>query len=387
MLRKQLSFFALLLITAAVSSASAQNVLRPSTIVGEVESVGETKIVIKAPIGTIHASILETTEFKRVSAEKPSLQTATPAERTDVAVRDKIIVTGVMESDGKTLPARAVYVMKKDDIAQKQAKESAAWTTNGVSGKISAIDAATGKITVEVREVAGTRSVSVEPASDAIFKRYAPNSIKYSEAVSGTAADIRVGDMLRARGEKNSDGSVLVAEEIITGAFRTVAGTVKSVDVAKNEIVITDIETAKDVTVSLATATTMKKFPEQTAMMLAAAQNNGGERPAGQRGERPAGQRGERPAGQRPMGGRPGGEGGIDAMLERFPTITAADIKPGEMIAVSSTAGSADDRINAIKLLAGVEPFLRAAGSGRSRGGSRGAGTGFTIPGLDDSDF
>ena len=83
-----------------------------------------------------------------------------------------------------------------------------------------------------------------------------------------------------------------------------------------------------------------------------------------------------------PGGGR---GGGIDEMLERFPSITAADLKAGDMIAVSSTKNGTLDRISAIKLLAGVEPFIRAAqASGQQgRGGQQG---GFNIPGLDGFD-
>lgn len=82
----------------------------------------------------------------------------------------------------------------------------------------------------------------------------------------------------------------------------------------------------------------------------------------------------------------PGGRGGsIDEMLERFPNITASDLKVGDMIAISSTKNGSVDHISAIKLLAGVEPFVRAAqASGNmQRGGQQG---GFNIPGLDGFD-
>jgi hypothetical protein len=90
------------------------------------------------------------------------------------------------------------------------------------------------------------------------------------------------------------------------------------------------------------------------------------------------------------MGGGPGGAGGgnIDDMIERFPNITVADLKVGDMIALSSTKNGAADKIKAIKLLAGVEPFLRMAAA-TSGGGRRGGGVegGFSIPGLDGIGF
>ena len=79
-----------------------------------------------------------------------------------------------------------------------------------------------------------------------------------------------------------------------------------------------------------------------------------------------------------------GPRGGIDDMLERFPTITVADLKAGDVIAVSSTKTTNLDRITAIKVLAGVEPFLRAAQmQAAAAGGQRGGGLSLDIPGLD----
>jgi len=75
-------------------------------------------------------------------------------------------------------------------------------------------------------------------------------------------------------------------------------------------------------------------------------------------------------------------------MLDRFPSITAAALKVGDMIAISSTKTDNTARMNAIKLLSGVEPFLRmaqASGGGARRGG--GVDGGFTIPGLDGIGF
>jgi hypothetical protein len=84
-------------------------------------------------------------------------------------------------------------------------------------------------------------------------------------------------------------------------------------------------------------------------------------------------------------GMRGGGGGNIDDMLERFPNITVENLKVGEMIAVSSTKSVNQERITAIKLLSGVEPFLKMQqASGQTQGrGRRSQDTGFSIPGLE----
>jgi hypothetical protein len=390
----------LLLISFAALSVFAQPTEPPkaSLIPGEVVSISDSTIVIKTKDAQLNVELSAKTEFKRVAAEKPSITSATPALLTDLSVGDKVIVSGFFGEDRSKLPARTVYLMSHVDLEKKQASDAARWTTRGISGKVASVNPAVGQIAVEVRTLMGSTTTMVSVKEGAIFKRYAPNSVKYNEAVASSLLEIKPGDMLRAVGDKSADGLSFSAEEVLTGAFQTIAGTVKSIDAAKNEIVITNLQTNKVVTIALATASTMKKFPEEFAQRMV---QFGG---AGANGQRPGGAQGA-PAGQQnPNSGQPGGNGGqpggpgrmmmgqggrgggIDEMLDRFPTITAADLKVGDMIAVSSTKNGAIDHINAIKLLAGVEPFVRAAqASGNLRGQGQG-GQNFNIPGLDGLD-
>lgn len=392
---RHLLFFSFL--SVFVAAVVAQDALKPTVVQGEVVSISTSDMVVKTKDAELRVILSGTTAYKRVSPEKPSITTAAAAAFSDIDVGDKVVVSGVFGEDKSRLPARTVYLMSKADIADKQRKDVERWTVRGISGKVSSINTATNQIAVEVRGLVGSSTVTITPKQSIVFKRYAPNSVKYAEAVASSIAEIKPGDMLRATGDRSADGLSFAADEIITGAFQTIAGTVKSVDVEKNEVVITNLQTNKDVTIALGTASVMKKFPEEMANRMAMMQGggapgaggappNGGQRPAPAGGQPGAGQPG---AGgpMRGMGGAP--RGGIDEMLERFPNITAADLKPGDMIAVSSTRNGVNDHISAIKLLAGVEPFIRAAqASGEFQRNRGGAGQGsFTIPGLDGFDF
>jgi hypothetical protein len=373
--------------------------MKPTVATGDVVSIEAGKIVLQTKDGAMDIVLSDKTDYKRVPPENPVLKAAVPSALSDIGIGDRLVVSGILSDDKKTLPARSVYLMTKADISQKNAKESEQWTTRGISGRVAAVDQITKQIKVEVRGLANTTTVMLTPKEGAKLLRYAPNSVKFSEAVKSSVNDILPGDMLRAIGDRSPDGASFSAEEIITGAFRTLAGRVKTVDVEKNEVVITDEASKKDVTVELASVSVMKKFPEEMAQRLAAFQS-------GQGGMRPGGP-GQGPAGANPVagqqtnaaqgGGAPGQgggpgrgfgggpRGGIDDMLERFPNIKAADLKTGEVIAVSSTRNSTPDRIRAIKLLAGVEPFLRVAqAQAAASGGQRGQGTlSLDIPGLD----
>lgn len=392
------NIIAILLLPVVAGAASQQifaqtAAVKPSVATGDVVSIDSTRIVLQTKDGSLDVMLSDKTEYKRVPPDNPSLKAAVAATFADIGAGDKLLVTGILSDDKKTLPARAIYLMTKSDIAQRDAKESEKWKTRGISGRVAAVDQATNQIKVDVRGLANTTTVVLTPKEGAKLRRYAPNSVKFSEAKESSVSEIQAGDMLRAVGDRSADGASFAAEEIVTGAFRTVAGTVKTVDVAKNEVVITDAQTKKDLTVQLGSASVLKRFPEEMAQRLAGFQGGqGGARPGGGppagAGTRPQGVPGGTPGPGGPGGGRPGGggpRGGIDDMLERFPDITAADLKVGDVIAVSSTKTSDLDRITAIKLLAGIEPFLRAAQAQAVANGQRGGqgSLSLDIPGLD----
>jgi hypothetical protein len=387
-------FIIISLFTAAAVGAQTTSV-KPSALTGDVTSISASTIVLQTKDGAVNVELQPTTEFKRVPPENPSLKTAVASSASEIGEGDKLLVTGILSDDKKTLPARAVYLMSQSDISKKRVADAQKWAARGLSGRVASVNAETGQMMVEVRGLMGTQSVTVTPRSNAKFLRYKQDSIRYDEAVQSRLGDIAVGDMVRALGERSGDGLSFTAEEIVTGAFRTIAGTVKSIDVASNTIVLTDLQSSKDVTVAIGAGSALKKFPEEMAQRMAQA---GGGQPgaAGQPGQ--AGQRPQAPAGGPPAGGVPGqgrggmgggARGGIDDMFERFDAITIGDLKPGDMIAVSSTRNGVEDRVTAIKLLAGVEPFIRAAQAQQNNGGRgrTGQSGGFTIPGLDGLDF
>ena len=69
------------------------------------------------------------------------------------------------------------------------------------------------------------------------------------------------------------------------------------------------------------------------------------------------------------MGGGPGGGGGFDAqdLLERMPQLNLAELKPGDMIVVSSTIGADPTRLTAMALIAGIDALINAMPAGAAR--------------------
>lgn len=394
-------------IFSLVSAQTSDGGLKPSVVTGDVVNLADAKIVLQTKDGSLDISLTDKTEYKRVQPDNPSLRNAVASALTDIGTGDKLAISGFYSDDKKTLRARTIYLMTKSDISKTQSDRAEQWRTRSINGKVASVNPQTGQVTVEVGSLMNKTNIVLSAKENAKIMRYAPDSIEYAKAKPGTLTEIKAGDTLLALGDKSADGLSFAAEEVVSGSFQTVAGTVKSIDAAKNEVVITNIQTKKDVVIAVSQTTLQKKFPEEFAQRMAM-MSAGGFRPGGQGA--PNGQGGQAgQGGMRPPqtaaqstgqpnpngqgggfgGGMRGGQGGIDSMLERFPSITVADLKAGDMIAVSSTKTANADRITAIKLLAGVEPFLKTVQAGGGQGGNQGGGQGggFTIPGLDGVNF
>ena len=377
--------------TAVLAQGGSSDVgIRANLAGGEVVSMEGGSLRIKTKDGEILAIISDKSEIKRVPPETPNIAAAVPADISAIGLGDKVLVTGPVSSDKTKIPARTVYLITKSDIANRQRRESEEWRQRGIAGRVTTYNPQTNVITVSVRGIGGERAVRVVPKEKAEYLRYSPESVQFSDAKKSTFGEIEVGDTLRALGDKSADGSEIKAEKIVTGAFQTVAGTVTSVNAATGEVVISDVQSKKAVTVVVGASAVLKQFPAEMAQRFAMMGSGmGGGMGGGQ--VRPAGQGGA-PTGQAPpqagMGMRPGaGAPAIDDLLDRFPNIKISDLKTGEMIAVSSSKGKDPSRIRAIKLLSGVEPLIRAQQASPRPGGGRGAGSGFEIPGLDGFNF
>ncbi|MEP7037290.1 MAG: hypothetical protein ABI891_03010 [Acidobacteriota bacterium] len=369
---------------------------------GEVTSVIAGKIVLQTKDGAIDVALTDKTQYKRIPPENPILPAAVASSFEEIQVGDKLLVTGAVSEDKKSVPAKAVYLLSKSDIAQRNTKDQEKWRTRGISGQVKSVNPQTKEITVGVRGVASSSDVTVTPKDDAKLLRYAPDSVNYNEAKVSSFADIKSGDMIRAYGDKSADGSTVKAEEVVTGAFQTIAGTITAINPEKNEITINNIQTKKDVTIVVGKNTVAKQFPAEMAQRMAMMQmmRASGAQPGEGGMKPPQSSQTDRqtppptqPAGQNRMGQGGGmrGGGSIDDMLDRFPNITISDLKVGDMVAASSTKGANLENVTAIKLLSGVEPFLKTQqlpqGGGRRGGGQGGQDSGFSIPGLDGIGF
>jgi hypothetical protein len=306
-------------------------------------------IVTTAAGSQVTVTLSDRTVFMRIPPGEKTKDKFIKIAPTDWAVGDSVFARGRMTEDRKSMPALEFYVMSKGDITEKRERERAEWKTRGIAGTISAVNADTKEITVDARTAEGPKPIVVAATGDTKFRRYAPDSIRFSDAKASSFAELKVGDQLRALGTKSTDGARFTPEEIVTGAFQTISGSITEIDAEKKEIKIKDLQNQQPITIVLSKDSSMRRLTPEMVTALT-------------------------PGNPDPKAATPAkGSGDLQEMFDQLPTFTLQDLKPGESIVISSTKGVDPARVTAIAVVSGVGPLLQNAQAGRATAVSLGA--------------
>jgi hypothetical protein len=371
----------MLLLTALSAGAMArtppQTAAAQAKAVGQIKSLNGDTLTLTTDDGkNVSVSLPDGVRVVRIPPGATDLKTATPITSQDLQVGDRVLVRGKASDDAKSLSASTVIVMKGSDVAAKQQQEKDDWQKRGIGGLVSEVDPAAGTVTISVTTFAGSKKVLIQTTKKTVVRRYAPNSVKFDDAKPSKLADIHPGDQLRARGTKNADGTEFAAEEIVSGNFRNIAGTITAVNTADNSLTVMDLLTKKPVVVQVSADSQLRKLPQPMAQRIAMRLK--GQTPEGQppAGGAPANAGATGPGGGAPQG-QPGGAGGyggggaarsgggdLQQMLSRLPAMKVDDFQKGDAVILVSTEGT-DSAVTAITLVGGVEPILTAAPGSR----------------------
>ncbi|HEV3039567.1 MAG TPA: DUF5666 domain-containing protein [Candidatus Angelobacter sp.] len=370
--------FAVWFALMAISTVICQGQAQPDSTarkLGTVKSINGKVLVLKLDSGAdANVTVADGVRIMRLAPGQTDLKSATPMTLPEIQVGDRMLVRG-KPGDNDSIVASQIVVMKQGDVAQKQQHEREDWQKRGTGGIVTAIDAATGTITIAITPA---YSVTVKTSKETGFLRYAPDSVKFADAQKGAFDQVKVGDQLRARGTRSADGKELTAEEIISGTFRNIAGTISAVDAGNNTITVKDVLAKKSVVVKISPDSQMRKLAPPIAQRLAillkgnpqdGSGGSGG--PGGQGGPAgsgtPGGSGGPPGAGARPGSAGPGGAPpDFQQILSRIPSVTLADLQKEDAVMVVATQGNSGADVVAITLLGGVEPILTASPNGRS---------------------
>jgi hypothetical protein len=347
----------------AAPQAAAPNAARQ--VVGAIKAITGTTLTVAPDTGAeAKVEVRANARIVKVAPGETNLANASPIQFADLQVGDRVLITATAGADAQSFVATRVIAMKKTDVDAKQEADRLDWQKRGVAGLISAVDPATGVVTISAGGPAGARSVAVKATATTKVRRYAPDSVRFDDAVASTLGQLKAGDQLRARGTRSADGNELAAEEILAGTFRNVSGVINAVDAAAGTITVNDLATKKPVVVKVTAQSQVTKLTPEAAAAVAARNRAtaagadgtaGGGRGGAGRG---AGGGGGRGGG---AGGGAGGGGDLQQLVSRMPPATLANFAKGDAVMVVSTEGTAAG-VTAITLVGGVEPILTAPG-------------------------
>jgi hypothetical protein len=351
-----------------------QSVDNPATskVVGTIHSLGGNSLVVTSDDGPERSVAVQgTTRFLQVNPGEKDLKKSVPLGLHDLQTGDRVLVLGKEATDKKTITAGHVIVMKKIDVEARQKQQQQDWQKRGIGGLVEKSDPVAGEITISVTAAGGKKDVVVRATQTTIVRRYAPDSVKFDDAKPSTVAEIKPGDQLRARGSRNEDGTQFTAEEIVSGTFRNIAGTVSAVDSATGTMTVADSISKQPVQVKVTPETQLRKLPpplaQRIAMLLKGGPPAGGQAtPGGQGSARPANAGGGPGQASGPGEGGAGraGRGDFQQLLARLPASGLSDFQKGDAVMLVSIEGTEGDAVTAITVVGGVEPILTAAPKG-----------------------
>jgi hypothetical protein len=334
--------------------------------VGTIKSISGNAIAVTTDTGAeVNVIIQPSTRLVRSVPGQTDLKTALPIQVQDLRVGDRLLAGGTTAEDGKSVLASTAIVMKKADIAERQEQDREEWQKHGVGGMVKAVDAGAETIKISTGTLAA-KDVAIHVSKNTIIRRYAPDSVKFDDAKPGSFDQIKSGDQLRARGTRSADGNELTADEIVSGTFRNIAGTVVATDQGNNSVTVMDLASRRPVTLKITADSQLHKLLPVMAQRIAMrlkGQAPGGPGGAAAAGGPPKTENAETPSNGNGPGQRAGGPPDFQQMLGRMPAVTLADLQKGDALMIVATEGSADSPSTAIILLSGVEPILTAAPS------------------------
>lgn len=374
-------------LTVVVSLAKAQvpNAQAPlaAKALGDVTSIQPGKLTLHTEkSGDVQVLLGDNVSVLRVPPGARDLKTAAKITVGEISVGDRVSVIGHLSDNQKSLQASRVIVMTKSDLASAHQAEALDWQRRGIGGVVKAVDPATKEITVAVPNTPPTPGNPTHPViltqtPKTVLLRYAPDSVKFSDAIPSTFDAIKVGDQVRALGTKSDDGTHYAVEKLVSGTFRNLGVTVMSVDAQANTLTVKDLTSGKPLLVHTTPDSKMHQLPPEVAERIARF-NSGAPAPGAAAGETPraggaegGGAQGGPGAPGGPVGPgegngnhRGGGMGNFNQMLEHMPALTLSELKSGDPLIVVCTAGANPSEVTAIAILSGVEPILTARPKG-----------------------
>jgi len=202
---------------------------KPAAIpIGTITDISGNVITLATGSGSeLKVLVQGSTRILRTVPGQKDLAGAMPMELKDLQTGDRLLIRGAVLED-KSIAASVIVAMKQADIEERQQREQEDWQ-RGVGGLVSSVDPGRGIVMISTIAAGGKKELAIRVSKATIVRRYAPDSVRFDKAIPATLDQVQPGDQLRVRGTRSSDESEIAADEIVSGSFRNIAGTLNSV--------------------------------------------------------------------------------------------------------------------------------------------------------------
>lgn len=304
-----------------------------------IDSTADRLLLLTEKGNQIVVNLVESTQYYRMPPDETALTKAEKISLGQISVGDRAYARGKVSADHKSVPAQMVVVLTNSDLEARRKARSEEWRTRGVTGIVTQISPSTQEITLQLLSGNPQQKIVIDAAkAQAGYRQYAPGSASFSDSLPSSFAAVKVGDVVRALGQKNADGTRLIPEELLFGTFLTVGGTITEIKQATGEILVKDIVTKQIVTLVVGQHTSLKRLsPEVTSLLLARVKGSPQATPATTQAQ-----------------------GNSQDMLESLPSISVKDLGSGNMIIATSSVQADSPVRAAVAIVAGAEQFFTA---------------------------
>lgn len=334
--------------TSALHAAQQNGVESVVGTVTDIDKNGRTA-TIKTDAGKVVSVKTDSNSvYLRIPANEKTLAKAVSIQFGDISAGDRVLAHGTRTAE--EFLAQRLVVLTKADVDKKREEDLNEWRRRGIGGIVRELNTQTQEVILELRGTATSGRVMIVTAN-ADFRRYASGTLRFEDAQPSSFMDLRVGDQLRALGDRATDGA-FKAEKIISGAFKTIGVTISEIDLQRNEIKATSLDQKKPIVISITKDSVLHRIPPPVA--LAIAQKATANKPASAGAS-------SLQASPAPKASPAAGQSvDVQQVIDGLPTISAGDLRPGDVLAVTSAVEKDESRVTAIKLVAGVDLVLKA---------------------------
>ncbi|MGA8670664.1 MAG: hypothetical protein WB679_12345 [Terracidiphilus sp.] len=258
------------LLTACLMCGTPASSEPLSHIIGTVVSLEADGVTIRTDSGEVlRVQVSATTRIEQIVPGQTDVGNVQALPASDLSIGDRLLVTVVEQQSADSVRrASRIVVMKRQDVVKEQQREGDDWRTRGVGGLVSSVDGQNGLIVLTTWRGGKRATFTVHITASTILKRYIPGSVRFIDAIPVELDKVCVGDQVIARGAVDTTNSTLEAEEVISGAFINVEATVVSVDLPNSRLVVKELGTKTQLTISITPDTQLRRLPEAAIRRL-----------------------------------------------------------------------------------------------------------------------